>query len=149
MIIERRDVLFDYETAHQVLVTNYDKISEYLPPETEIAKLKEAYTVDVLLKHPDRYRQIMYLLGNPELKVSDVVFVFLRNNTVEFAHYVPQEFLVEPFIQFCIERKITLPKQGKKSICAEELMIGLRIAIEYENLEFEDEDKPPYSGFRF
>lgn len=145
MPLERRDILFYLVEIQDILDSKTDKFGAYLPKSFSSMSLSDACLTSNIKKISNERRAAF----EPVIKASEgafsssgVIFVckkkgFMGGEKTD-GFIIPEEKMLSGIISECSKRGIALPKQAKKEIIVDDLMIGLRIIKSDDSLTLEE-----------
>ena len=136
MIIERRQILFDFVEVHALLyqALNTNRMFEHIVP----AAFSSYYILGALhTRHFEdvsaELRTLMRSLvkDNPP---EGVIFRIHKKNAArhekEIGFVVPEKMMLGVLVDDCIKRKIPLPRKTEKTCMTRELYVGFEFTIQ-------------------
>ncbi len=141
MPIERRDILFYLnEFWPHFLLKGLDrcdldgKISDDLPVDL-------THTRNLQKMSQDRRDRFKELLGHDAVTRPGLLVTTIKRGFVgkekPFGFLIPENIAYDVLTDLCMREEIRLPKNAKKEVIADNLMIGLRITMDQSGLELE------------
>lgn len=136
MIIERRQILFDFVEMHALLyqALNNDRMFEHIVPPAFasymiLGALHTRHFEDV----PSELRILMRSLvkDNPP---DGVIFRIHKKNAArhekEIGFVVPERMMLKVLVDECLKRKIPLPRKADKTCLTRELYVGFEFTLQ-------------------
>lgn len=143
MPVERRDILFYLNEVKDMIENDADLFDNRVPKnidELNLSMVLHSGSMDGLTREERHgYLNAMQIANIQEsclIFVADKKGLLGKKKSEEF--FLPDSMMVECFVRECSRRDIIMPRESRKTIIVDNMMVGMRIDKTTSSLEFDE-----------